>query len=140
MKCMRFDFLQIIYNIDLLNLLFNTRDDRLTELDCLNSIKDSELYLVNTEGTTVGFYTIDHLENSVEAHAYILPKQRKHSLSVLRHIINTYPNIDTSVYGTHPHVLKFLQRKGFKITKVLEDSLVKNNETHPVWVLSLRRI
>ena len=140
MECMRLSFEELILNKDLSNLLYSTKDDRYTEQDCIESIKHSQIYLTLTGETVIGFYTIDPLENSVEAHAYILPSQRKHSLSVLRHIINTYPNIETSVYGTHVHVLKFLLKKNFVVKETLEDALVKDKESHAVWVLSLRRL
>lgn len=140
MECMRLSFEELILNKDLSNLLYTTKDDRYTEQDCIEAIKHSQIYLTLTGETVIGFYTIDLYEDSVEAHAYILPSQRKHSLSVLRHIIDTYPNIETSVYGTHKHVLKFLLRKGFTIRETLEGALVKDKEVHTVWTLSLRRL
>lgn len=139
MECMRLSFEELILNKDLSNLIYATKDDRYTEQDCIEALKHSQIYIIMTGETVIGFYTIDPLGDAVEAHAYILPSQRKFSLSVLRHIINTYPNINTSVYGTHSHVLKFLLKKSFIVTETLEDALVKDGKFHNVWLLSLRR-
>ncbi|MGL5014604.1 MAG: GNAT family N-acetyltransferase [Bacteroidales bacterium] len=131
---------QLIYNRELLNLLLHTCDDRFSEEDCIEAISQSQVYLVYKGEVLCGFYTIDPSPESVEAHAYLLKQHRRHSLAVLRHIINLYRcSITTSVYGTHKHVLKFLERVGFLTVDTLKDALLKEGELHDVWILSLSR-
>lgn len=139
-KSIQIELGQLIYNIDLLKLLLQTCDDRFSEEDCIEAISQSQVYLVYKGEVLCGFYTIEPSFESVEAHAYILESSRKYSLAVLRHIINLYRcSITTSVYGTHKHVLKFLERVGFLTVDTLKNALLKDGEFHDVWILSLSR-
>lgn len=135
-KSIRMGISELIYNKGLLNLLIDTGDDRFSEEDCIEAIRQSQIYFVYKGDELCGFYTIDLLSESVEAHAYILEKYRRYSLAVIRHIVAQYECITTSVYGTHKHVLKFLMRIGFKVTSTLTGVLLKDGENHDVWLLS----
>lgn len=139
-KSIQIELGQLIYNRELLNLLLQTCDDRYSEEDCIAAISQSQVYLVYKGEVLCGFYTIEPSHDSVEAHAYILERSRRYSLAVLRHIINLNRcSITTSVYGTHKHVLKFLERVGFLTVDTLKDALLKEGELHDVWILSLSR-
>lgn len=139
-KSIRMSLSELILNKELLQLLFDTADDRFSEIECIRALERSQIHFITKGDALCGFYTTELLNGSTEAHAYLLPQYRQYSLNVLRHIINSYDSITTSVYGTHSHVLKFLQRKGFVITNTLKDALIKNNKTYDVWVLSFRRL
>lgn len=135
------NFLQLLYNVELLNLLFSVGDDRYTKQDCIDAIQHSQIYTVYSGDILCGFYTVDEgTDDSVEIHSYILPDKRRYSLNILRHIEKTFRcPITTSVYGTHTHVFRFLTRLGFVHTKTLEKVLLKDGETHDLFFLRLER-
>lgn len=115
------------------DLIQETVDDRLLYIEALELLKHSQLFSLTEGDACIGFYSIDDLDDSVEAHAYILKSYRKYSLSALRHIIASQDkNIKTSVYGSHLHVLKFLTRVGFVVTNTLCNALVKHGKTYDV--------
>lgn len=114
-------------------LINETLDDRLIYKEGLEFLKQSQLFALYKGDVLIGFYSVDDLRDSVEAHAYIFKSYRKYSLSALRFIIASQDkNIKTSVYGTHMHVLKFLQRVGFAVTGTLHGALVKNGKSYDV--------
>lgn len=115
------------------DLFEETIDDRIVYKEGLKLLAESRLIGLYKNGQLVGFYSLDDLGGSVEAHAYIFKGYRRHSLEALRYIIASQDkDIKTSVYGSHPHVLKFLTRTGFAITGVLKDALIKNGKVYDV--------
>ena len=113
-----------------------TMDDRLLYREAIELIKKSQLFSLKIEGVIIGFYSLDDLENCVEIHFYIYTPYRKHSLYALRRVMESQErDIKTSVYGTHFHVVKFLTKKGFKVTDVLMNTLVKHGKTYNVFEL-----
>ncbi|MGL5015520.1 MAG: hypothetical protein ACRC6V_14730 [Bacteroidales bacterium] len=120
------------------DLIKETMDDRLIYSEALESLESSQLFALYEGEVHLGFYSLDFSTDSVEAHAYIYPEYRRYSVEALRYIIASQSKtITTSVYGTHPHVLKFLTRAGFVVTDTLSNALVKHNNSYPVWVLKL---
>lgn len=110
-----------------------TLDDRLLYNEGLESLQKSQLFSLNTGGIMVGFYSVDELDGCVEIHVYMFSEYRKYSLKALRFIFASKKgSIKTSVYGTHPHIVIFLQRLGFTVTNTLRNALVKNGKTYDV--------
>lgn len=133
MKSMRVDINSLINDTCFKDLIQETLDDRLLYIEALDLLKHSQLFSLMKGDARIGFYSIDDLGDSVEAHAYIYKSYRKHSLSALRHIIRSQSKtIKTSVYGTHLHVLKFLTRIGFVVTDTFCDALVKHGKSYDV--------
>lgn len=110
-----------------------TLDDRLLYIEALDILKHSQLFSLMKGDACIGFYSIDDLGDSVEAHAYIYNNYRNHSLAALRYIIKSQSkNIKTSVYGTHLHVLKFLTKVGFVVTDTFCNALIRHGKSYDV--------
>lgn len=115
------------------DLFDETIDDRIVYKEGLELLAESRLIGLYKNKQLIGFYSLDDLGDSVEAHAYIFKGCRRYSLEALRYIIESQDkDIKTSVYGTHLHVLNFLTRVGFVETGVLKDALVKNGKVYDV--------
>lgn len=133
MKSVSVDLNSLLNDTCFKDLIQETLDDRLLYTEALELLKHSQLFSLAEGDARIGFYSIDDLGDSVEAHAYIYKSYRKHSLSALRYIIASQDkNIKTSVYGTHLHVLKFLTKVGFKVTDTLCNALVKYGKSYDV--------
>ncbi|MGL5014081.1 MAG: hypothetical protein ACRC6V_07315 [Bacteroidales bacterium] len=114
-------------------MIDETLDDRLLYTEGLEYLSQSELMALYKNEVLIGFYSLDDLGDCVEAHAYIFKGCRKHSLEALRFIIASQSkDIKTSVYGTHLHVLKFLNKVGFTLTGTLKDALMKGGKLYDV--------
>lgn len=140
MESVSVGFISLISDKKFAKLACDTMDDRLLYSEGLEILSKSQFFYLYEGDLCIGFFSQEDRGDSVEAHAYILPEHRRHSLAALRYIIfKQDKDITTSVYGTHPHVLKFLKRVGFQVTDTLVDALVKNGKTYPVWVLKLSK-
>lgn len=133
MKSVSVSLDQLSQESNFVDVIKETLDDRLIYNDGLESLQNSQLFVLYTGDVRVGFYSIDDLGDTVEAHAYIFQDYRRHSIKALRHIIASQDKpIKTSVYGSHQHVAKFLIKVGFKLTNILDKALVRNGETYDV--------
>lgn len=133
MKSVSVSLDQLSQESNFVDVIKETLDDRLIYNDGLESLQNSQLFVLYTGDVRVGFYSIDDLGDAVEAHAYIFQDCRRHSIKALRHIIASQDKpIKTSVYGSHQHVVKFLIKVGFKITNILDKALVRHGETYDV--------
>lgn len=115
-------------------------DDRLSFFHIEGYLKSDkvELFKLTKDGEYIGFYSV---ERGVvpEIHAFILPEARRHSINALRHIKRVLPGpILTSVYGTHMHVYKVLQRLGFEYLNTEYNAYLKDGVYHNVYFLIKR--
>ena len=133
MKSVSVSLDQLCQESNFVDVIKETLDDRLIYNDGLESLQNSQLFVLYTGDVRIGFYSIDDLGYAVEAHAYIFHDYRRHSIQALRHIIASQDKpIKTSVYGSHQHVVRFLTKVGFKITNILDKALVRHGETYDV--------
>lgn len=133
MKSISVSLDQLSQESNFVDVIKETLDDRLIYNDGLESLQNSQLFVLYTGDVRVGFYSIDDLGDAVEAHAYLFQDYRRYSIKALRHIIASQDKpIKTSVYGSHQHVVKFLTKVGFKITNILDKALVRHGETYDV--------
>lgn len=136
MKHVSISLEELSQDFNFVKVIKETLDDRLIYNDGIKALQNSQLFALYTGDVRVGFFTVDDLGFVVEAHAYIFPDHRRHSIKALRHIIASQNKpIKTSVYGTHQHVFKFLTKVGFKLTNILDKALVRHGETYDVWEL-----
>lgn len=133
MKSVSLSLDQLKVNTNFEDVIKETLDDRLIYNDGLESLKSSQIYALYAGDAQIGFFTLDDLNDCVEAHAYIFSDHRRHSIKALRYIVASQSKpIKTSVYGTHLHVVKFLHKLGFITTNVLSDALVKGGKSYDV--------
>lgn len=110
-----------------------TLDDRLKYIDGLEILKSSQLYGLYKGDSLVGFYSVDDFIDCVEAHVYMFKTHRRYSLEALRLVVASQnKHIKTSVYGTHTHIVKFLQRLGFTPFNIIKDGVMKNDKLYDV--------
>lgn len=133
----KFTTLSEIENTEQVNLVLEGLVSDQLSVESLTAYLNSvNLYSMFVGNLCIGFYSAEDCTDSVEVHAYIFPTCRKHSLSALRHITRSQTKpIKTSVYGTHLHVFKFLQRLGFIHTGTHSQVLTKNGIKYDVWDL-----
>ncbi|MGL5013657.1 MAG: hypothetical protein ACRC6V_05115 [Bacteroidales bacterium] len=133
MKSVSVSLDQLKVNTNFEDVIKETLDDRLIYNDGLESLKSSQLFALYAGDAQIGFFSIDDLNDCVEAHAYVFRDYRKHSISALRYIVASQDKpIKTSVYGTHQHVIKFLQKMGFITVETLPSALMKGGELYDV--------
>lgn len=108
-------------------------DDRSSFWEIESYLQSCELFKLYAGKEYIGFYSV---ENGREIHFYILPSQRKHSIRALKYVESITPKpISTSVYGTHTHVTKLLQRMGFQLVGVQSKAYLKDGNYYAVYFM-----
>lgn len=134
------DFDSIPKDSEYFEMLGGLKDDRFPISDIEEYLKSKtvKLYKLTVKGEYVGFFSVEW-DGMPEAHAYILPKARRHSMSALRYMERSIPKpVLTSVYGTHKHVYAILKRMGFMDVGIREGVYHKNGKQYDIYFLMKR--
>lgn len=113
----------------------------------LSSLKDASLMkVVDEEGKGLGFLSVTpYGDDGVEVHAYLLPKCRNRSKSVLRAFkeavftLTPFTTIRTSVTGVFRPLVRFLSFIGFRLVGVKHDAFTKDGISYPMYFLEMNK-
>lgn len=98
-------------------------------------LEDTNKYKFTWSGKEIGFFTEEVKPDGVEIHFVIKPSFRKYSMNAFRYVNNLYKKdtILTSVFATHSHVCKVLEKIGFKLDKTEKDYYLREGNTYDVF-------
>lgn len=127
-------FEELIKDIGFWDSVCGLVHDETSLIDKLKEISELELHQIYHNESNIGFFTVErHSSKLIEVHAYINPDSRRYSIAALKEMDAGNPeSIATSVWGTHSHVEKVLERMGFKHDYTEEGELLKGGKVYDI--------
>lgn len=107
-----------------------------------NYLEGVNKYKFTWSGTEIGFFTEEPKSDGVEIHFMIKPDFRKYSMSAFRYVSNLHKKdtIFTSVFATHNHVCKVLEKIGFVLYKTEKDYYLRDSNSYDVFYYTREKL